>query len=124
LDTIECDDDSWIVYEKYWISQMKTWGYPIVNYSEGGDSPPIKKSWSIEGRESLISNRKDKRTINVYYDSNYIGTFIGINTFIRDHIKLDRYNNRSEFNIWSSKISSIISGKRKSHKKYKFELVC
>lgn len=31
-----------------------------------------------------------------------------------------RYDNKKEFRCWSSKISSIISGKRKSHKKYKF----
>lgn len=27
----------WIFWEKYWISQMKTWGFNLINYTEGGD---------------------------------------------------------------------------------------
>jgi group I intron endonuclease len=27
----------WIFWEKYWISQMKTWGFNLINHTEGGD---------------------------------------------------------------------------------------
>ena len=68
-------------------------------------------------------NNKFKRTFNVYYKDDYIGQFKGINNFIRNYLKLDRYENKKDFNMWSSKISAVIYKKRKSCKKYKFELV-
>lgn len=125
IDEIECDGDEWIIYEQYWISQIRCWGFDLLNYSIGGDKPPLRNKWTSDERLRAIDNRKDKRVIDVYYDDIYIGRFNGINSFIRDYLKFDRYDDKTkkEFNSWSSKISSIISGKRKSHKKYSFKLV-
>jgi hypothetical protein len=126
IDEIECRDNEWVIIEQYWIGQIKSWGFNLYNYSIGGDNPPVKTSWSIEQRKNLIKNRKDKRVIDVYYKNEYIGRFEGINNFIRDYLNYDRYdeNTKKNFNIWSSKISAILSGSRKSHKKYSFKLVC
>jgi hypothetical protein len=123
LDEIDCYDKEWIIYEEYWISQMKSWGFNILNKSNGGDNPPIKQKWTTDERERAISNRKDKKAIDVYYDNILIGRFDGINIFIREHLKLDRYEDFKDFKAWSSKISAITSGRRKSHKKYTFTLV-
>jgi hypothetical protein len=39
IDCYECDDDSkdWIIFEKYWISQFKSWGFKLTNETDGGD---------------------------------------------------------------------------------------
>lgn len=29
--------DEWIFWEKYWISQFKSWGFNLTNHTEGGD---------------------------------------------------------------------------------------
>lgn len=29
--------DNWIFWETYWISQMKTWGFDLINYTNGGE---------------------------------------------------------------------------------------
>lgn len=29
--------DNWIFWETYWISQMRTWGFDLINYTNGGD---------------------------------------------------------------------------------------
>lgn len=29
--------NEWIFWETYWISQMKTWGFDLINYTNGGD---------------------------------------------------------------------------------------
>ena len=29
--------DEWVFWETYWISQMKTWGFDLINYTNGGD---------------------------------------------------------------------------------------
>ncbi len=31
------DTDNWGFWEKYWISQLRTWGFKLTNISEGGD---------------------------------------------------------------------------------------
>lgn len=33
----ECDENSWVECEKFWIEQFKNWGFKLVNGSEGGD---------------------------------------------------------------------------------------
>lgn len=39
----EVDKDKWVIFEKYWISQFKTWGFNLVNFTEGGESGVISK---------------------------------------------------------------------------------
>lgn len=51
LDIIDGDD--WGIAEKYWISQFKTWGFNLVNNSEGGENPPILKSHSEKTKQKL-----------------------------------------------------------------------
>jgi hypothetical protein len=35
IDIVPIED--WIFWETYWISQMKTWGFDLINYTNGGD---------------------------------------------------------------------------------------
>lgn len=35
IDTVPIDD--WIFWESYWISQFKTWGFNLLNYTHGGE---------------------------------------------------------------------------------------
>ena len=38
LDSIECElKEDWADLEKYWISQMKCWGFKLTNLTDGGD---------------------------------------------------------------------------------------
>lgn len=39
IDSFECDKNSkeWVIFEQYWISQLKTWGFQLNNLTEGGD---------------------------------------------------------------------------------------
>lgn len=39
IDSIICEDNSkeWIIFEQYWISQFKTWGFNLTNLTDGGD---------------------------------------------------------------------------------------
>lgn len=44
----EVPNEEWKFWEKYWISQIKTWGFNLVNHSEGGEgfsSEDVKKLW-------------------------------------------------------------------------------
>lgn len=50
----ECDDATWKIYEKYWISQFKTWGFNLVNATEGGEGGII----SDKCRKACIARNK------------------------------------------------------------------
>ncbi len=36
-------DDSWMFWEIYWITQLKSWGFNLVNSTLGGENPPSFK---------------------------------------------------------------------------------
>lgn len=53
----------WIFWETYWISQFKTWGFNLVNYTEGGDGSTFgnqtsfkkgNKSWNTGSANTFI----------------------------------------------------------------------
>lgn len=46
-------ENEWIFWEIYWISQMKSWGFNLVNGTNGGENPP---SW--KGKTHSIEYRK------------------------------------------------------------------
>ncbi len=52
-----CDDDTWQQYERYWISQFKTWGFNLTNHTDGGDG---MLNPSKETREKLSKSLKGK----------------------------------------------------------------
>jgi len=73
VDTVPIKD--WIFWEKYWIAQMKTWGFNLINYTMGGDGctfgneTSFKKGispWNIgiprpdETRQKIRDGNKDK----------------------------------------------------------------
>lgn len=39
IDSFDSDKESksWVIFEQYWISQFKTWGFNITNLTKGGD---------------------------------------------------------------------------------------
>jgi len=56
------NSDNWKLFERYWISQFKSWGFNLVNYSDGGDSLSGWKPTpeSIEKtRQKLIGQKRD-----------------------------------------------------------------
>lgn len=124
LDEIHCNDKEWIQYEMYWISQIRSWGFNLLNYSIGGDNPPVNnKPTPTKTKLKMSNSSPNRKTIDVFSNDEYIGRFVGINNFIRDFFGYDRYENPKEFNICSSKIASVLSGKRKTHKKLHFKYV-
>jgi hypothetical protein len=38
----------WVFWETYWISQFKTWGFDLINYTEGGDGSTFGNQTSFK----------------------------------------------------------------------------
>ena len=134
-------ENDWEYLEQYWISQMKSWGFNLVNQTDGGDNPPVNKFNSEETRKRQRKARKDLKPIRVWNNikkekdgrfgvenivsKDFVGEFKCGLDFIRDYIGLDRYENPKEFNLWNSKMVSICNKRygRKSYKGYHFEYI-
>ncbi len=43
MEIIDQIDGEWEWLEQYWVSQMKAWGFNLVNNTEGGENPPAWK---------------------------------------------------------------------------------
>lgn len=56
--------NEWVFWETYWISQMKTWGFDLINYTNGGDGCTFGNQTSFKKGDG------GKKVVG--YDSNYI----------------------------------------------------
>ena len=56
--------NEWIFWETYWISQFKTWGFDLINYTNGGDGCTFGNQTSFKKGDG------GKKVVG--YDSNYI----------------------------------------------------
>jgi len=54
--------DEWVFWEMYWISQMKSWGFDLINYTMGGDG------CTFGNQNSFKKGDKAKKVIG--YDKN------------------------------------------------------
>lgn len=56
----EVNFGDWKFWEKYWISQFKTWGFNLLNYTDGGEgysSEDVKKLWENKEYREFHTNR-------------------------------------------------------------------
>jgi len=51
----------WELYERYWISQFRAWGFDLVNGTDGGDGTVI---WTAEMRENMSGIKKGQTPWN------------------------------------------------------------
>lgn len=57
----ECELNDWNFFEKYWISQFKTWGFNLTNLTEGGEGTYGYSHTDIS-KEKMSNTRKGKST--------------------------------------------------------------
>lgn len=68
----ECNEDIWQEKEIYWIKYYKDLGYNLVNYSKGGNEPPINKKYiqkyTIAKNKYVVKRSKNNKLY-------YLGSF-------------------------------------------------
>jgi hypothetical protein len=123
--------DNWIFWETYWISQMRTWGFDLINYTNGGDGCTFGNQTSFKkGHTSWLGKNHSEETKKKIGDNNWMK---GKTSFNRVSVKqLDLDGNlikvwgsildaENGTNSSSSKIVSVCKGKRKTHNNFKWE---
>lgn len=58
MEIIDETNDDWVLLEEYWISQFITWGFNLVNGTEGGENPPSWKGKTHSDEYKEIRRQK------------------------------------------------------------------
>jgi len=122
--------DNWVFWETYWISQFKTWGFDLINYTNGGEGTTfgnqtsfkkghipynLGQSFSQEVRDKIsksllgLKNKPSSPVIQMDLQNNFIAEY----SSITEAALLT--------NSQLSKICSVCKGKRKSTNNFKWK---
>jgi len=115
MEIIDTIDGDWEWLEEYWISQFRTWGFNLVNGTNGGENPPswLGKTHTKEhilkmqkGREKWWKSLENglpeewkKNISSAHKNNNYYPT----NAIEKNKIKVNQYSLNGEFiQTWNS----------------------
>lgn len=123
--------DEWVFWETYWISQMKTWGFDLINYTNGGDGCTFGNQTSFKkGHQLWLGKKHSEESKKKIGENNF---FNGKPAFNRkaviqlslndDFIKEWEYIELAaiETNSSKTKIVAVCKGKRKTHNNFKWK---
>ena len=129
IDIVDIED--WIFWETYWISQMKQWGFNLVNYTDGGDGCTFANQTSFKkGHKNSLGRKHTKESKKKIGDNNWLKGKPSPRR--KKVVQMDLDDN--VINIWEyihqaaeetnssdSKIVSVCKGNRKTHNKFKWK---
>lgn len=143
LDIVNSED--WIFWEMYWISQIKSWGFNLVNGTNGDENPPSFKNkthsdeYKSIRRDLMLSDKNPSKNMNDLWRKNISkslkGRFLSPNNIEKlkkKIIQLDLQNNiikewnsisdaHRELNINIGNIGLCINGLRKTAGGFKWK---
>jgi hypothetical protein len=131
IDIVPIDD--WIFWETYWISQMKTWGFDLINYTNGGDGCTFGNETSFKkGHKLWLGKNHSEETKKKIGENNAFKGKPSLKrrqvkqlTLLGDLIKIWDciLDAEKETNSSSSKIVLVCKGERKTHNNFKWEYI-
>ncbi len=110
----EINEKEWVFWEQYWISQFKTWGFKLVNDSDGGEGSYGRKvSDETKNKMSLAKKGKIPKNINLFKKSTIKGVVI---QYDLTGNKINEYEsaNYVKENLGIKNINNVINKKRNS----------
>lgn len=67
------DKENYSKIEQYWISQMKTWGFPLKNMTDGGDGSYGVKPWNKGLKGVFKHSEESKQKMSKFRKENTLG---------------------------------------------------
>lgn len=123
--------NEWIFWETYWISQIRSWGFNLVNYTNGGDGCTFGNQTSFKkGHKSWLGKSHSEETKKLIGENNWQKGKVSFNRKKVKQLSLTGelikiwdcvLDAEKATNSSSTKIVSCCRGKRKTHNKYKWE---
>lgn len=122
--------NEWIFWETYWISQIRSWGYSLINYTNGGDGCTFGNQTSFKKGHTLwLGKTHSEETKKLIGDNNAFKGKASINRKRVEQKDLDG----NLIKIWdfiheaadatkseATKIVACCKGRRKTHNGYKW----
>lgn len=71
IDVTDIDNFSWV--EQYWISQLRTWGFPLKNMTEGGEGSYGTIPWNKGLKGVFKHSEESKNKMSEYRKKNTLG---------------------------------------------------
>lgn len=122
--------DEWVFWETYWISQMKTWGFSLINYTLGGDGATFGNQTSFKkGHKSWLGKTHSEETKKKIGENNWqkgkpSNNRCKVNQYTLDGKLIKTWDSileaEKQTNSSSSKIVACCKGYRKTHNNYKW----
>lgn len=117
---IDETDSNWWELEEYWISQFKTWGFDLVNGTEGGENPPSFKGKTHsdeykEIRRNIMKENNPSKNMDDNWRNNIslahkTNGFLPIKATEANKRKVNQYTLNNEFiKTWDSLTEAAIS---------------
>ena len=129
IDVVPIED--WVFWETYWISQMKSWGFDLINYTNGGDGCTFANQTSFKkGHKVWLGKKHSDKTKQKLSENNWMKGKPGFNRVSVKQLSLDGelikiwdsiIDAEKGTNSMSSKIVLVCKGKRKTHNNFKWE---
>jgi predicted GIY-YIG superfamily endonuclease len=130
FEIIDQVDSNWKFWERYWISQFRTWGFRLCNHGIGGEGLEMANQTSFKKgqipwnlgipiTEDTKNKIREQRALQTTHKSSPVNRYSLIGKFI------DSFNTIREAmsltNISDTHISAVCKNKRKSAGGYKWE---
>ena len=125
--------DKWQFWETYWISQFRTWGFDLINYTSGGDGCTFANQTSFKkGHSSWLGKSHSEETKKLIGENSFTKGKPSINrrkviqlTLGGDEIKIwdSILDAEHDTNSSSSKIVCCCKGTRKTHNGFKWKYI-
>ena len=107
------NEENWGFWEQYWISQFKTWGFNLVNSTDGGENPPSWKGCTHSDeykkirKEIMINNNPAKNMNNIWRNNISLAhkknKYLPKKAIEINKIKIVQYSLNGDFiRIWDS----------------------
>lgn len=123
--------EEWVFWETYWISQMKTWGFDLINYTNGGDGCTFSNQTSFKkGHKVWLGKKHSNEAKKKISENNWMKGKTAFNRISVRQLTLDGklikiwdsiIDAEKGTNSTSSKIVAVCKGKRKTHNNFKWE---
>lgn len=123
--------DNWIFWETYWISQMRTWGFDLINYTNGGDGCTFGNQCSFKKGNTLwLGKTHSEETKKLISENSWMKGKPSIKRKSIKQLTLEGglikiwdciLDAEKGTNSSSSKIVCCCKGTRKTHNGFKWE---
>ena len=123
--------DEWQYWETYWISQMKQWGFNLVNYTNGGDGCTFANHTSFKnGHKIWLGKKHSEESKNKISENHWQKNKAAYNR--KKVVQMDLEGNlikiwdfiqqaANETNSIPTKIVACCKGRNKTHNGYKWK---